>query len=89
MHEDLPSMAPLHPKNNHCEISLLLPPIEGPWPFVSRLVLLVCTPYHVFFALHNWIATTNGNISKVENSSILHLTTKSKWVTTYFSINFS
>jgi hypothetical protein len=36
----VPSMSPLHKKNNHCQIGLLLPPMKGHGPFVSRYIFL-------------------------------------------------
>jgi hypothetical protein len=46
-----PSMSPLHPKNNHCQIGLLFPPMEGPWTFCVSFKVLVAF-YHKFPFIH-------------------------------------
>jgi len=47
----LPSMSPLHRKNNHCQIGLFLPPTEGPWTLCVSFKLLVIF-YHKFPLTH-------------------------------------
>jgi hypothetical protein len=44
-------MSPLHPKANHFQIGLLLPPKEGPWTLCVSFKLLVVF-YHKFPFIH-------------------------------------